>query len=358
MRVAVLGVGGNGTGKVRVLRTCPEVDSIIVTDVREQRVREVADELDVEATTDLDRILNDRDVQLAFVSSSNDAHRELTVAAIEAGKAVLCEKPMANTLDDARAMVEAAERRDAYLEIGFELRHSKLYMKIKQWIDDGLLGDVLNTHCLFVSSAYWPKGTWRLKPETCGSMFGEKLSHYVDLPRWWVGGNVTHVHAQCAPNAVPYYEINDNYHTTYRFDTGAVSHLTFMMAPAATFQGDPLQNVIDQQTGDGHELRYLVQGTHGAAEANVFSRTIRRWQFSNQEEDFTSKVVEELTWPAAEDHDYFHNTTDQTKEVVRRVAEGLGPATPARDAYETTRLCFAAEAAAAAGRVVALDEFV
>lgn len=357
MRVAVLGAGGNGTAKIKVLKTCPEVDSIIVMDVHEQRVRAVGDELGVEVTTDLDRALGDPAVKLVFISASNDAHRALTVAAIEAGKAVLCEKPMANTLDDARGMVEAAERRDAYLEIGFELRHSKLYMKIQEWIEKGLLGDVLNTHCLFVSSAYWPKGTWRLDPVTCGSMFGEKLSHYVDLPRWWIGSEVTDVHALCSPNAVPYYGIHDNYHTTYRFASGAVSHLTFMMAPGATFRGDPLQNVIDQQIGDGHELRYLVQGTHGAAEANVFARSIRRWQFSNREEDFTSDVVEELTWPETEDHDYFHNTTDQTREVVRRVAEGRGPATPARDAFETTRLCFAVEASVESGRVVKMDEF-
>jgi len=44
-------------------------------------------------------------------------------------------------------------------------------------------------------------------------MFGEKLSHYVDLPRWWVGSPVTEVHSVCAPNLVPYYEVRDNYYT-------------------------------------------------------------------------------------------------------------------------------------------------
>jgi predicted dehydrogenase len=357
MRVAVIGAGGNGTGKINVLKQCPQVGSIIAVDVREQRVREVTTELGVEATTDLRQVLDDPRVELVFISSSNDAHRELALASLEAGKAVLCEKPMANTLEDARAMVEAAEQRGVYFEIGFELRHSKLYMKVKEWIDQGLLGQIVNTHCFYVSSAYWEKGSWRVRTNTCGSMFGEKLSHYVDLPRWWIGDEVMQVYAVCAPNAVPYYEIHDNYHATYGFRNGATSHLTFMMAPGATFRGDPLQNVVDQQLGDGHELRYFVQGTHGAAEACIFTRTIRRWRFNNMDTEFASDVVEELTWPAQEDHAYYHNTTDQTKEVVRRVSEGLPPVTPARDAYETTRLCFAAEASAGSGRLVSLDEF-
>ena len=318
----MLGAGENGSGKIEVLKTCPEVSSVIAMDVREERVREIPAELGVEATTDLGRVLDDATVELVFISSSNDSHRDLAIASMAAGKAVLCEKPMANTLADARAMVEAADASDCYFEIGFELRYSKMYTKIKEWIDAGLLGSVINTHCFYVSSAYWPKDSWRVKRATCGDMFGEKLSHYVDLPRWWIGDDVTHVHTVCAPNVVPYYQIRDNYHTTYRFRNGAVSHLTFMMAPAATFRGDPLQNFVDQQISDGNELRYFIQGTHGAAEASVFARSIKRWRFSNIEDDFSSDIEEDLTWPSAEDHAHVHNTTDQTRDVVRRVAAG------------------------------------
>jgi predicted dehydrogenase len=127
-----------------------------------------------------------------------------------------------------------------------------------------------------------------------------------------------------------------------------------MMAPAATFDGDPLQNVIDQQSGDGHTLRFLIQGTRGAAETDVFARTLKRWEFGDSPEKFISKWTETITWDESEDHLWFHNTFDQTRDVVRRVAQGLSPATPARDAYETMRLCFAAEESAQSGHVVAL----
>jgi predicted dehydrogenase len=152
-------------------------------------------------------------------------------------------------------------------------------------------------------------------------------------------------------------EVHDNYHTTYRFANGAVSHLTFLMGHASTFRGDPLQNVIDQQVGDGHSLGYLVVGTKGAAEIQIFGRYMRRWQYDDAEDTITSERVEDLTWDPAEDHLYYHNTTDQTKDIVRRVAAGLPPMTPARDAFQTMRLCFAAEASAERGAVVQLSEF-
>ena len=96
----------------------------------------------------------------------------------------MCEKPMATTLDDAREMVEFSEKTKAFLQIGFELRYSKLYTKIKEWIQAGFLGDVINTQCTYISCEFIGKESWRIKKAASGGMFGEKLSHYVDLPRW------------------------------------------------------------------------------------------------------------------------------------------------------------------------------
>ncbi|MHB9131699.1 MAG: Gfo/Idh/MocA family protein [Armatimonadota bacterium] len=356
MKVGILGAGGMGNSVIKHLKLCSDVTKIVAFDIREERVGEIRKQQDIDATTRLDDILTDPAVRLVFVTASNDAHKSLTLQALAAGKAVMCEKPMAVTLEDSREMVEAAERQGAFLQIGFELRYSLLYTKVKDWIDAGLLGQVTNTHCYYICSEFHHKGSWRNKQATGGSMFGEKLSHYVDLPRWWIGADVTDVSSVCAPNVIPYYEVRDNYHTTYRFTNGAVSQLTFMMAPGATFRGDPLQDVVSQQQGDGHALRYLVVGTNGAAETDVFNRTIKRWAFGDSPECFTSDWVETLTWDLAEDHCYFHNTEDQTHDIVRRVKEGLPPKTSARDAYETTKLCFAAELSADRGERVRLAE--
>lgn len=355
MKIGILGAGMAGEGVVMDLKGSPDVSGIVTYDVSEERVEKVRQKHQVNGSTRLQDVLGDPEVKLVFITAANHAHKDLAIQSLEAGKAVLCEKPMANTLADARKMLEVAERSKQFFQIGFELRYSKLYTKVKEWVDGGLLGQVVSTHCLYCSSAY-TKGVWRNTKKEGGDTFGERLSHYVDLTRWWVGSDVTDVFTACAPNVVPYTEVRDNYHTTYRFRNGAVSHITYYMNYPATFRGDPLLCNTDLQLGDGHKLRYIVVGTKGAAETDVFYRRLKRWQFSDSPALMNSDWVENLSWQPKEDHSYYHNGTDQALDVVRRVARGLPPMTPACDAYETMRLCFAAEASADLNRSVRLDE--
>lgn len=355
MKAAVLGIGGMGLGVARATSRREGVSEVIAMDIDPARLETLAGTPRVRTTTRLDEALGDPDVRLVLITASNDAHYALAMAAFAAGKAVMCEKPMANTLAEAREMVETAERKGLFFQIGFELRYSRLYTQVKDWIDAGLLGQVVNTQCTYICSEFHHKGSWRNLVATGGSMFGEKLSHYVDLPRWWIGAPVVDIFTACAPNVVPYYEVRDNYHAIYRFATGAVSELTFVMYVGQTFAGDPLQNVVSQQQGDGHQLSYLVIGTKGAAATDVFNRTIKRWEFGDSPACMTSRLVETLTWDPAEDARYFHDGGSQHADIFRRVRDGLPPMTPARDAYETMKLVFAAEQSAASGQVVRLD---
>jgi len=358
MKIGILGAGRMGITVAEHLQNDDRVQQFIAYDPHQPALDAFSQQFNMPVTRELDRVLDDPDIPLVFITASNDAHKSLTLRAIESGKAVMCEKPIATTLADAQVMGEASERMGTFLQIGFELRYAKLFTRVKQWIDEGLLGRVVNTHCFYTISEYWGSSSWRVGQEASGGMFAEKLSHYVDLPRWWIGGNVTQVHSVCSPNIIPYFEIRDNYHTTYRFDNGSTSHLTFMMGPPATFNGDPLFDALEEQRHDGHNLRYLIVGTHGAAATSVFDRTLKRWAFDPQNDSFTSKIVEEHTWSRDEDHFYTHNTTDQTHDVITRVLEGSPPATSAHDAYETMKLTFAAEQSADLGQPVEIEAFV
>ncbi|MFA5864091.1 MAG: Gfo/Idh/MocA family oxidoreductase [Phycisphaerae bacterium] len=356
MKAAVLGSGNMGGSVLGHLKECEGITEIVAFDPNKERLDEVGKKFNVETTCDLDRIWRDRDIPLVFITSPNHTHHDLTVQALESQKAVLCEKPLATTLADAQEVVELSERKGAFLQVGFELRYSKLYTKVKEWIDAGILGEVVNTHCIYICSEFIGKNSWRIKQGNSGSMFGEKLSHYVDLPRWWVGSEVTDVMTFCSPNIVPYYEIRDNYHTSYRFANGAVSHLSFFMAIAETHPTDPMQDWLEQLRQQGNELRYTIEGTRGAAQTDIYGRNIKRWAFGDTPERMTSKLVEDQTWPLEENNTYGHNTLDQTRDIVQRVIRGLPPFTPARDSLETMRLCFAAEQSADTGRMVNLKE--
>ncbi len=356
IEVAILGGGKMGGNVIRHLADSQLVRGITVFDRHPEKMESLKQRFGVKTSPTLEQVLHDPEIRLVFITASNNAHKDLTIAALEAGKAVMCEKPMATTLADAEAMVLAAEKTRGYFQVGFELRYSHLYTTVRKWIDEGLLGRVLNTHCFYASSAWGRHDVWRANPGTSGGMFGEKLSHYVDLPRWWIGDTVEEVYAVCAPNVVSYLAVHDNFHCTYRFRSGAVSHITFMMGPAATFHGDPLQNAVSQQAGDGHMLRYVVYGEKGAAETDVFPRTIKRWEFGEDDYGQTSKWVQTESWTPEHDFDYFHNTHGQALDIVRRVVEGEPPSLSPRDALETTRLCFAAELSAKENRPVRLDE--
>ncbi len=204
MKVGVLGAGGMGWTVVNQLKKSPAVSDIRIYDIVSERVTESrCRQHGVTGTARLNDILDDPSIPLVFITAANHAHKELAIRSMDAGKAVLCEKPMATSLEDARVMVETAERLGIFFQVGFELRYSHLYSKVKAWIDAGRLGTVLNTHCLYCSSAY-EKGQWRNTWGEGGSTFSERLSHYVDLTRWWVGEQVTEVYSMSSPNVVPY----------------------------------------------------------------------------------------------------------------------------------------------------------
>jgi len=179
------------------------------------------------------------------------------------------------------------------------------------------------------------------------------LSHYVDLTRWWVGAPVTEVYSACAPNVVPYTEVRDNYHTTYRFENGAVSHLTFLQGPAHTYEMDPLQSVAHDRFDYrevGHKLIYTVVGTEGALESSIFDRSLKVYEHAGKSgHRGNSRLVRVERWKKEEDQIYSHNTRDQNVDIARRALEGRPPAIDPEDAAETMRLCFEFEGAAESG---------
>jgi predicted dehydrogenase len=350
MEAAIIGFGRMGRHVLHVIQSHPLLGKIHLVEPNPENSFPADSRFVIHKDCEL--IWADPKVRLVFITSPNHTHGSLALRALQAGKAVMLEKPMANTLRESAEIVRSAEENQAFLQVGFELRYSKLYSTVKSWCEQGLLGEIVNTHCLYLCSEFHGKDSWRNAPDSGGSMFGEKLCHYVDLPRWWTNSEIVEVQAVCAPNVVPYYQVNDNYHCTWKHASGAVGHLTFVMYFAETYLGDPLENVASLQTDDGHELRYLVIGTKGAAETNVFRRRIRRWEFGDSAKCMTSKIVEELTWKEEEDHRYYHDTTTQANDIVDRVFYGQMPFTPARDSLQTMAVVDAVERAVNTGRPV------
>jgi predicted dehydrogenase len=352
--VAVLGLGGMGSTHVGAAKAASNVNKIYGYEPDAERAALRGKELDIKATSNFDSILNNPEIKLVYIAAINAVHAELADKALRAGKAVLCEKPMGETLAEARQMMKAEEETGNFLQIGFELHYSKIYMKAKEWIDQGLIGTPVNCHCRYYASEFHSKNTWR--SNSTGTLIGEKLSHYIDLQRWFMCDEVEEVFSMNSPNVVDYFNHPDNHQINMRFKNGAVSNLNFLMYLGESDHRDPLLEMLEKQADDGHYLQYHIMGTKGAIETDVFRRRIRRWKFTDRPERMNSEIVETITYDRADDQEWIHNTYGQNIRIAELVANGMKPEVSAMNAYKTMQAGFAAEMSERERRIVKLSE--
>jgi predicted dehydrogenase len=163
----------------------------------ESAVKVAADALGWEGyETDYGRMLERDDIGLVDVSTPGHTHRELAIAALEAGKHVLCEKPLANTLREAREMLEAARRAGTANMVCHNYRRVPAVQLAKRLVEEGRLGEIRHWRAVYLQdwllNPQFPIN-WRLKKETAGSgSLGDIGSHIVDLAHFLVG-NITEV---------------------------------------------------------------------------------------------------------------------------------------------------------------------
>lgn len=162
----------------------------------ETAVRQAADELGWEGyETDYRRLLERDDIDLVDISTPGDSHRDIALAALEAGKHVFCEKPLANSIEEAREMREAA--RKAYAESGavavvnFNYRKVPAVQLARKLVSEGRIGEVRHWRATylqdFVLDPEFPL-IWRFQKEKAGSgALGDIGAHIVDLGRFIVG---------------------------------------------------------------------------------------------------------------------------------------------------------------------------
>ena len=163
LRVGIIGCGGIANGKhMPALKSFPDdVEMVAFCDIIEERAQKACEEFGVEGAkvyTDYKELLKDETIDVVHVLTPNKAHCQLSIDALEAGKHVMCEKPMAKTAEDARRMVEAAKRTGKKLTIGYQHRHKNESTYIKKIIERGDLGEIYYAKSLAVRRRGTP--TW------------------------------------------------------------------------------------------------------------------------------------------------------------------------------------------------------
>ncbi len=140
-----------------------------------------------EVYTDYEKMLNKADINAVIVATPTFLHEEQVVASAQAGKHVLCEKPMARTRGECQRMIKACEEAEVILMVGFMKRFSPSMIKVREMIDEGELGEVYGIRVDWTQSGYGrPRGQRDLM-ENLGGVYLDHGSHATDLCRWWAG---------------------------------------------------------------------------------------------------------------------------------------------------------------------------
>lgn len=239
LRVAVVGCGAIGQRRhIPEAFANPHVELNALCDPNDARAKEVAAKFGNPTTyTDLNAMLKAERPDVVVVGTPNALHAAQSIAALDAGCHVLVEKPMATTIDDARAMIAAAERNKRYLMVGQNQRLMAAHVKAKRILDSGELGRPISFQTTFKHGG--PEGwsvdgarSWFFKkPQAVMGVCADLGVHKVDLMQYLLGERIAEVSGfigtrnKTNPDG-ELIEVDDTAFLTVRTDAGTIGSIT------------------------------------------------------------------------------------------------------------------------------------
>ncbi|MBO8140711.1 MAG: Gfo/Idh/MocA family oxidoreductase [Firmicutes bacterium] len=194
--VAVIGGGRAGRVHARNFRyNIPGAELVAIVDSDPAVAADAAKELELQRVcTDVDAVLEDPSVHGVVVTTPTFTHEELVVKAARAGKHILCEKPMALTLDAADRMIQAARETGVHLQMAFMRRFSPEFRTARQQLQMGIIGELMQIRSLTRGPGLPPAWAW--DEELSNGMVAEVNSHDFDAVRWLTGCEFSRIYAE------------------------------------------------------------------------------------------------------------------------------------------------------------------
>jgi len=307
-------------------------------------------------TTDWRSIAKDPMIELVDVATPNDSHREIALEMLGAGKHVACEKPLAGTLNDARAMRDAAKKHRKKLStfVWFNYRRCPAVALAWQMMRQGLVGRVYHVRAQYLQSWGGPETPllWRFKKGEAGSgAHGDLNAHIVDMARFLLGEEVQDIHGAVSRTFVQERVIPGTQKKGRSdVDDAVVFLASFQSGAIATFEATRLAS------GHLNANRIEINGELGALRFD-FEAMNELWYCDNREDVRTrgwKRIVATSTagkhpyaanwWPDAHVVGYEHGFTNMAADVVASLCgqEPLVPLPDFEDAYQTQRVLEAA----------------
>ncbi|MFF5259016.1 Gfo/Idh/MocA family protein [Actinomadura viridis] len=310
--------------------------------------------------TDWKELLRRDDVQLIDICTPGDSHAEIAVAALDAGKHVLCEKPLANSVEEAAAMVAAAERaraRGVRSMVGFNYRRVPALTLARRMVAEGRLGTLRHVRAQYLQD--WltdPRAplVWRLEKDRAGSgALGDIGAHIIDAAQFVTGQSLTGVCA-LTETFVPERPLVGG------DGTGPVT-----VDDAALFIGRTSGGALASfeatrfAAGRKNALRLEINGSAGSLSFDLESLN-ELWFHDHAEDPATAGFRRILVtepehpyagawWPPGHILGYEHTFTHQLADLLAAIAGGTDPSPSFADGLQVQRVLEAVERSAAGG---------
>ena len=189
VKIGIIGCGGIANGKhMPSLKKIKNVQMVAFCDIIEERAVKAAEEYGVEGAkvyTDYKELLKDRDIEVVHVCTPNRSHAFISIDAMEAGKHVMCEKPMAKTYKEAKEMLDTSERTGMKLTIGYQSRWRADSLYLKKMCEDGELGEIYYGKAIALRRRAVPTwGVFLNEYEQGGGPLIDIGTHALDLTLW------------------------------------------------------------------------------------------------------------------------------------------------------------------------------
>jgi predicted dehydrogenase len=322
-----------------------------------------------ETATDWRTLLDRDDIDVIDIVTPGDSHAEIAIAALEAGKHVMCEKPLANTVEEAVAMADAAAKAAAkgvYAMVGFTYRRVPAATFARDLVASGRIGEITQVRASYLQDWLVDPGvprSWRLQKELAGSgALGDIGAHAIDLAQFVTGLTLSSVSGtmETIINQRPLEGERSGIGGTAGEGTGAVT-----VDDVALFTGRFSTGVLGSfeatrfATGRKNALRLEVSGTKGAISFDLEDLNSLGFYDATAtagEQGFTKIYVTEpqhpyisAWWPAGHMLGYEHGFSHQAKDFVEAVVAGVQPTPSFADGLQVQRVLAAVESSAGNG---------
>ncbi len=371
IKIGLIGTGGRLRGLVQrlIVEAAGAVEVVAAYDpdpvahpaldeALKTKVRQAASE---------EALVNDPEIDWVFIGSWNSQHARQAILALDAGKNVFCEKPLATEFEDCLAIRDAVERSGKTFAFGLVLRYSPHCTRLKEVLDSGVIGKLISfefNETLDFNHGGYIFGNWRRKRTNAGTHLLEKCCHDLDMANWIVGS----LPVQVASFGGRDFFVPENKGEAERIGPGPKGEKPFATTPDPHHK-DPFDgeaDIFDNQVailqyangvrGSFHtncstaiqERRFYLCGTHGTVRADFVAGKIeaRRTGWNTESELIT-------TIPGTA-----HGGSDEVmvESLIQTLLHGVEPATSVMQGIHSAVAAFALDEAADTDKVVDLRE--